>query len=68
MKNVLINVGIILAILFAYYIDFFGWFTGRKALFFSLGLVVLVFWAGIKILGNPFAGLNEDEDKKDGDE
>lgn len=68
MKNVLINVGIILGILFAYYIDFFGWFTGRKALLFSLGLVVIVFWVGVKILGNPFAGQGNDEDEKDGDE
>lgn len=68
MKNVAINVGIILGILLVYYIDFFSWFGGRKALFFSVVLVVIVFGAGIKILGNPFAQTKDDEDKKDDDE
>ena len=31
MRAVLINIGIILAIALAYYIDFFGWFTTKYA-------------------------------------
>lgn len=63
MKSVLINVGILLGIFVAYYIDFFGWFVGRGALFFSLGLVFVMFIIAWKVLGNPFK-----EDKRDGDD
>lgn len=63
MKTILINVGILLAIFLIYYVDFFGWFVGGKAMIFSFSLVVLVFIVAWKVLGNPFA-----EDKKDDDE
>lgn len=60
MKTFLINIGILAAIFLAYYIDFFGWFVGRGALFFSFGLVIIMFIIAWKVLGNPFK-----EDKKD---
>lgn len=63
MQTILINIGILLAIFLIYYVDFFGWFVGGKALTFSIVLVVLVFIVAWKILGNPFA-----EDKKNDDE
>lgn len=63
MKSVLINIGILLGIGIAYYIDFFGWFVGRGMKFFSLGLVVIMFVIAWKVLGNPFK-----EDKKNGDD
>lgn len=59
MKSVLINIGILLGILFVYYIDLFGWFTGNNALIFAFSLVFIVFLVGLKVLGNPFS-----EDKK----
>ncbi len=63
MKSVLINVGILLGIGIAYYIDFFGWFVGRGALYFSLGLVAVMFAIAWKVLGNPFQ-----KDEKNGDD
>lgn len=63
MKSVLINVGILLGIGIAYYIDIFSWFVGRNALYFSLGLVALMFAIAWKVLGNPFQ-----EDKENGDD
>ena len=63
MRAVLINIGIILAIALAYYIDFFGWFTSRYAFWGALALVAVVFIIAIKVLGNPFAGGDDDDDK-----
>ena len=53
MRAVLINIGIILAIALAYYIDFFGWFTTKYAFWGSLVLVIAVLLAAFKVLGNP---------------
>ena len=54
MRAVLINIGIILAIALAYYIDFFGWFTTKYAFWGSLVLVIAVLLAAFKVLGNPW--------------
>lgn len=59
MRAILINIGILLAIAVAYYIDFFGWFTTKYAFWGSLILVVAVLLAAFKILGNPW---REDDD------
>ena len=59
MRAILINIGILLAIAVAYYIDFFGWFTTKYAFWGSLILVVTVLLAAFKILGNPW---REDDD------
>ena len=63
MKTYLINIFILLLILGAYYIDFFGWFTGNKALFASVLLVIVMLIIGWKIIGNPFTEDKDDEDK-----
>ncbi len=64
MKTYLINIFILLLILAAYYIDLFSWFTGSKALFFAILLVIVMLAIGWKVLGNPFAeDKHHDEDK-----
>ena len=56
MRAILVNIIIFMAIIGAYYIDFFGWFTSRYAFWGALALVAVVFIIAIKVLGNPFAG------------
>ncbi len=60
MKNIFINLLIILLLFIAYYIDFFGWFTGKYVFWLALFLVVLLLFIGFKVLGSPFA-INEDK-------
>jgi len=52
-----------MAIIGAYYIDFFGWFTSRYAFIGALALVAIMFLIALKVLGNPFAGGNDDDNK-----
>ena len=63
MRAILVNIIIFMAIIGAYYIDFFGWFTSRYAFWGTLALVAVVFIIAIKVLGNPFAGGDDDDDK-----
>lgn len=63
MRAILVNIIIFMAIIGAYYIDFFGWFTSRYAFWGALALVAVVFIIVIKVLGNPFAGGDDDDDK-----
>ena len=63
MRAILLNIIIFMAIIGAYYIDFFGWFTSRYAFWGALALVAVVFIIEIKVLGNPFAGGDDDDDK-----
>lgn len=63
MKAFLINIGIIIALIFAYYIDFFGWFTSKYAFVGSLLLVIIVLIIALKVLGNPFKKEDDDENK-----
>ena len=63
MRAILVNIIIFMAIIGAYYIDFFGWFTSRYAFWGALALVAGVFVIAIKVLGNPFAGGDDDDDK-----
>ena len=63
MRAILVNIIIFMAIIGAYYIDFFGWFTSRYAFWGALALVVVVFIIAIKVLGNPFAGGDDDDNK-----
>ena len=63
MRAILVNIIIFMAIIGAYYIDFFGWFTSRYAFWGALALVADVFIIAIKVLGNPFAGGDDDDDK-----
>ena len=62
MKAVLINLGIILAIAVAYYVDFLGWFTTKYAFWGAFVLVIAVLLAAFKVLGNPWH--KEDDDDK----
>ena len=64
MRAILVNIIIFMAIIGAYYIDFFGWFTSRYAFWGALALVAVVFIIAIKVLGNPFAGGDDDDNKK----
>ena len=61
MRAILVNIIIFMAIIGAYYIDFFGWFTSRYAFWGALALVAVVFIIAIKVLGNPFAGGDDDD-------
>lgn len=61
MKSIVINIGILLGILFVYYIDLFGWFTGNNVLIFAFALVFVIFLIAIKILGNPFSENKNDK-------
>ena len=63
MRAILVNIIIFMAIIGAYYIHFFGWFTSRYAFWGALALVAVVFIIAIKVLGNPFAGGDDDDDK-----
>ena len=63
MRAILVNIIIFMAIIGAYYIDFFGWVTSRYAFWGALALVAVVFIIAIKVLGNPFAGGDDDDDK-----
>ena len=63
MRAILVNIIIFMAIIGAYYIDFFGWFTSRYAFWGALALVAVVFFFSIKVLGNPFSGGDDDDDK-----
>ena len=59
MRAILVNIIIFMAIIGA----FFGWFTSRYAFWGALALVAVVFIIAIKVLGNPFAGGDDDDDK-----
>lgn len=63
MKAFLINIGIIIVLILAYYIDFFGWFTSKYAFIGSLVMVVIVLIIALKVLGNPFKKEDGDENK-----
>ncbi len=63
MRAILVNIFIFMAIIGAYYIDFFGWFTSRYAFFGALALVTIVFLIALKVLGNPFAGGDDNDNK-----
>ncbi|MCX4349708.1 MAG: hypothetical protein OSJ76_08000 [Alphaproteobacteria bacterium] len=63
MRAILVNIFIFMAIIGAYYIDFFGWFTSRYAFFGALALVAIVFLIALKVLGNPFAGGDDNDNK-----
>lgn len=63
MRAILVNIIIFMATIGAYYIDFFGWFTSRYAFWGALALVAVVFIIAIKVLGNPFAGGDDDDNK-----
>lgn len=63
MRAILVNIVIFMAIIGAYYIDFFGWFTSRYAFIGALVLVAIVFLIALKVLGNPFAGGDDDDNK-----
>ena len=63
MRAILVNIVIFMAIIGAYYIDFFGWFTSRYAFFGALALVAIVFLIALKVLGNPFAGGDDNDNK-----
>lgn len=62
MKAVLVNIGILLAIAVAYYVDFFGWFTTKYIFWGSIILTIAVLLAAYKILGNPWHK-DDDDDK-----
>lgn len=63
MRAILVNIFIFMAIIGAYYIDFFGWFTSRYAFFGALALVAIVFLIALKVLGNPFARGDDNDNK-----
>lgn len=64
MRVFLVNIGIILAILLAYYLDIFSLFANKYALPVSIGLVAIVLAAALKVLGSPFKkGKKEDDDE-----
>lgn len=63
MKAILVNIGVFLAIIGAYYIDFFGWFTSKYAMPAAIAFVIIIFLAALKVLGNPFAKEDDHDDK-----
>lgn len=63
LKSMLINILIILALVGAYYTNFFGWMAGRGALITAIVLVIAALIAALKILGNPFGKADDDDDK-----
>lgn len=56
MKSVLVNFGIIFIVLAMYFTGFFGWFTNKYVLWAAIGVIIMLFIAAFKILGNPWAG------------
>ena len=62
MKALFINIGILLGIAIACYVDFFGWFTTKYAFWGSLILVIAVMLIAFRVLGNPWH--KEDDDDK----
>lgn len=63
MKAFLVNIGIIISLIGAYYIDLFGLFASPNALLYSIILVIIVLIAALKVLGNPFKKEDDDENK-----
>ena len=54
MKSILINLGIFIGLFLMYYFDFWNLFTFHNALFYALGMVVIMLLIGLKVFGNPF--------------
>jgi len=54
MKTILINLGIIAAIVAMYYLNFWEIFTSKYSLAAALTLVIVMLLIGIKVFGNPF--------------
>lgn len=61
MRTILINIIIFAAVLAIYYTDFFGFFTSSFAFWGALVLVIVLLLIAVKVLGNPFAGGDNDE-------
>ena len=54
MKNLLINIAILLGLVLLYYSGILSLLASKYALPCSLLLVLVVFLIGLKVLGNPF--------------
>ena len=54
MRAILVNIIIFMAIIGAYYIDFFGWFTSRYAFWGALALVAVGIYYCNKSSGQSF--------------
>lgn len=63
MRTIFMNIIIFLAVLAICYLNIFEVFTLKYAFWISLALVIAVLVLAFKILGNPFAGGDDDEHK-----
>lgn len=63
MKAILINLGIILAIIAMYYLDFWVFFTSKNSFWYVLLIVAVLLLVGLKVLGTPFGRGNDDDQK-----
>ena len=61
MINFAVNILIILLIMLAYYFDVFSVFTSKYTSWVIGGIILLLFAAALKILGNPFAKDDDDD-------
>lgn len=62
MKVFLVNLGLLVAIILAYYFNIFSLFAQKYFIFFALGLVIVLFIVAWKIIGNPFNGNKNEKD------
>lgn len=63
MRTIFMNIIIFLAVLAICYFNIFELFTLKYAFWVALILVIAMLVLAIKVLGNPFAGGDDDEHK-----
>lgn len=63
MKLILGNILIIIGIGIAYYLNIFGWFAAKYTYVFVIALLIIVLVVAMKILGNPFGGEKNNDNK-----
>ncbi len=61
MRTILVNIIIFAAVIAVWYFNIFEVFTMKYAFWVALILVIAVLGLALKVLGNPFAGGDNDE-------
>lgn len=63
MRNILINMVIILILAVMYYTNAFGVISSNGIFIFATILLIVMVLIALKILGNPFKRVDDDDDK-----
>ncbi len=62
-KSWLITFLVLILFIAAFYVDLFGILASSGAFYTALGLVIIALVAAVKILGNPFGRVDDDDDE-----